>query len=50
MKDKLGGKITAEFVALKPKTYAYLKIKTNKKMLKKNNNRDLSVIVIKVAY
>ena len=24
MKDKLGGKITAEFVALKPKTYAYL--------------------------
>ena len=24
MKDKLGGKITAEFVALKPKTNAYL--------------------------
>ena len=57
MKDKLGEKIMAEFVARKPKTYAYLmgdgingkKAKQTKKC-KKNNDRYLSLIVIKVAY
>ena len=45
MKDELGGKIIAEFVALRPKAYSYLndddknvrKAKGTKKMCNKSN-------------
>ena len=47
MKDELGGKITAEFVALRPKTYSYIMDNGNSGKRAKGTNKCVTKSVLK---
>ena len=53
--DELGGRIMKKFVALRPQTYSYLmdddkNVKKTKGTKKYIQNKDLNLMIIKIAY